>query len=112
MGRVELWTDRNMRLCMCNHVGWLVVCRCGAQRRWSTTEVKVMWARADGPRAVKDECWVLANGPEQPGEQPWWLTPRTHPREDVRERPVLLARSRTGETRVQNVGDAYAVRYS
>jgi hypothetical protein len=29
-----------------------VVCRCGAQRRWSTTEVEVMRAHADGPRAV------------------------------------------------------------
>jgi hypothetical protein len=26
---------------------------------------------------VKDKCWVLADGPEQPGDHPWWLTPRT-----------------------------------
>jgi hypothetical protein len=66
--RVESWTDRGVRLCMCNHVGQLVVCKCGAQGRWSTAEVKVMWARVDGPRAVKDECWVLAYEPEQPGD--------------------------------------------
>jgi hypothetical protein len=58
---------------MCNHVGQLVVCRCGAQGRWLTEEVKVMRARVDGPRAVKDECWVLADGPEQPDDQSWWL---------------------------------------
>jgi hypothetical protein len=50
---------------LCNHVGWLVVCRCRAQGRWSMAEVKVMWARVDGPRAVKDECWVLADGPKK-----------------------------------------------
>jgi hypothetical protein len=37
-------------------------------------KVKVMWARADGPRAMKDECWVLTSGSEQPSDQPWWLT--------------------------------------
>jgi hypothetical protein len=37
---------------MYNHVGWHVVCRCGAQGWCSTTEVKVMWSRADGPGAV------------------------------------------------------------
>jgi hypothetical protein len=31
-------------------------------------EVKVMGARADGPRMVKDKCLVLADGLEQPGE--------------------------------------------
>jgi hypothetical protein len=31
-------------------------------------------ARANGPGAVKGECWVLTNGPEQSGDQPWWLT--------------------------------------
>jgi hypothetical protein len=54
--RVELWTERGVRLYMCNYVGRLVVCRCGAWGQWSTTEVKVMRARADGPRAAKDEC--------------------------------------------------------
>jgi hypothetical protein len=44
----SLWTNQSVILCMCNHVVWLVVGRCGAQGRWSTTEVKVMWARADG----------------------------------------------------------------
>jgi hypothetical protein len=28
-------------------------------------EVKVMWARVDGSRVVKDECWVLADGPKK-----------------------------------------------
>jgi hypothetical protein len=55
-----------------------VVYRCGAQERWSNAEVKVIQARADGPRAVKGECWVLIDGSEQPSDQPWWLTPRTH----------------------------------
>jgi hypothetical protein len=40
-------------------------------------EVKVMRARADGPGAVKGECWVLTDKLEQPGDQPWWLTPGT-----------------------------------
>jgi hypothetical protein len=31
--------------------------------RWSTTKVKVMRVRADGPGAVKDECWDLTEGP-------------------------------------------------
>jgi hypothetical protein len=43
-------------------------------------EVKVKRARADEPGAVKDECWVLTDGPEQSGYQPWWLTPGTHTR--------------------------------
>jgi hypothetical protein len=43
-------------------------------------EVKVMRARADGPGAVKNECWVLADGPEQLGDQLWWLTPGTRTR--------------------------------
>jgi hypothetical protein len=48
--------------------GRLVVCRCGAQRQWSTTEVKVMRAHAYGPGAVKDKCWVLTDGPVQPDD--------------------------------------------
>jgi hypothetical protein len=71
------WTDQSVRLCLCNHVGRLVVCRCGAQKRWSMDEVKVMRARADGPGAVKGECWVLTDESEQSGDQPWWLTPGT-----------------------------------
>jgi hypothetical protein len=42
------WTDQSVRLCLCNHVGRLVVCRCGAQEKWSMAEVKVMRPRADG----------------------------------------------------------------
>jgi hypothetical protein len=41
-------------------------------------EVKVMRARTDKPGVVKDECWVLTDGLEQPGDQPRWLTPGTH----------------------------------
>jgi hypothetical protein len=63
-------------------------------------EVKVMRARADGPGAVKGECWVLTDGSEQSGDQPRWLTPRTHLCEDVVEWIVLPAWSRTGRTRV------------
>jgi hypothetical protein len=40
-------------------------------------EVKVMRARADGPGVMNDECWVLTDGPEQPGDQPRWLIPGT-----------------------------------
>jgi hypothetical protein len=57
---------------MCNHIDPLVVCMCGAQGRWSTTEVKVMRARADESGTMKDECWVLADGPEQPDDQQSW----------------------------------------
>jgi hypothetical protein len=66
--RVESKTDRGMRLCMCNHVSQIVVCRCGVHGWWSTAEVKVMQAHADGSGAVKDECLVLANRPEQPDD--------------------------------------------
>jgi hypothetical protein len=31
-------------------------------------KVKVMRACADGPGAVKDDCWDLADGPEQLGD--------------------------------------------
>jgi hypothetical protein len=54
--RVESKTDRGMRLCMCNHIGRIVVCRCGAHGWWLIAKVKVMRARADGSGAVKDEC--------------------------------------------------------
>ena len=36
--------------------------------------------RACAPEAVKGECWVLTDGPEQLGDQPRWLTPGTHTR--------------------------------
>jgi hypothetical protein len=68
------------RLCLYNHVGRLVLCTCGAQRRWSMAEMEVMRARADGPGAMKSKCWVLTDGPEQPGGQPRWMTPRTRTR--------------------------------
>jgi hypothetical protein len=58
------WTDQHVRLCLCNHIGRLVLCRCEAQGWWSTTEVKVMRARADGLGAAKGECWVLTDEPE------------------------------------------------
>jgi hypothetical protein len=48
---------------MCNHVGQLIVCRCGAQGWWSKAEVKIMRVRADGPGAVKDERRDLTEGP-------------------------------------------------
>jgi hypothetical protein len=71
------WTDQSVRLCLCNLVGRLVVCRCGAQDLWSMAEVKVMRTCANGPRAVKGECCVLTDRSEQPGDQPRWLTPGT-----------------------------------
>jgi hypothetical protein len=51
---VVSWSNRGVS-CVCNNVSRLVVCRCGAQVRWSTVKVKVMWVRADGPGAMKDE---------------------------------------------------------
>jgi hypothetical protein len=74
------WTDQSVRLCLCNHVDRLVVCGCKAQEQWSMAKVKVIQTRADGPRAVKGECLVLTDGPEHPGDQPWWLTPGTSTR--------------------------------
>jgi hypothetical protein len=71
------WTDQSVRLSLCNHVGRIVVCRCGAQEWWSMAKVKVMRARADGPRVVKGKCWVLTDESEQTGDQPWWMTPGT-----------------------------------
>jgi hypothetical protein len=57
---------------LCNHVCRLVVGRCGAQGRWSKAKakakVKVMWVRADGSGATKDERWELIDGPEKPGD--------------------------------------------
>jgi hypothetical protein len=71
--RVDSWTDRGMRLCLCNHVGQLVVCRCGAQGQWLMVMVKVMRVCADGR-------WDLTKGLESMGDLSWWLTPRTHTR--------------------------------
>jgi hypothetical protein len=45
-----------------------VVGRCGAQGQWMTTKVKVMQVRGDGLGAMKDECWILADRPEQLGD--------------------------------------------
>jgi hypothetical protein len=36
-----------------------------------------MRPRADDPGAVKGECCVFTDGPEQPCDQPWWQTPGT-----------------------------------
>jgi hypothetical protein len=72
----------------------------------------VMWVRADGLGAVNG-CWDLTKGPESSDDYPKWLTPRT--RTDVwtwQSGAMLPARSRTGWTCVQAVGDAHAVRYS
>jgi hypothetical protein len=53
---------------LCNHVCRLVVCRCGAKGQWLTAKMNVMWVRANRPRAVKNECWDLAEGPEKAGD--------------------------------------------
>jgi hypothetical protein len=53
---------------LCNHVGRIVICRCGAQVLWSTTKVKVMQIRVDRPGAMKDERWDLTEGPELSGD--------------------------------------------
>jgi hypothetical protein len=56
---------------MCDHVRRIVVCRCGAQGRWSTMKVKVMQVGVDGLEAVKDERWDLTEGPELRSDQSW-----------------------------------------
>jgi hypothetical protein len=53
---------------LCNHVSRLVVCRYGAQGRWSTTNVKVMWVHVNEMGAMKDERWNLTEGSEKPGD--------------------------------------------
>jgi hypothetical protein len=53
---------------LCNHVGRLMVYRCGAQIRWSTAKVKVMLVHADGLGAVKHERWDLTKGLESSGD--------------------------------------------
>jgi hypothetical protein len=40
-----------------------MMCRCGAQRRWLTVEVKIMRARTDGLRAS-----ARSDRPEQPSD--------------------------------------------
>jgi hypothetical protein len=62
--------------------------------------VKVKRARADGPVAVKGECWVLTDGSEQPVTTAVADTWDTHLREDMVEWTVLPAWSRTGGTHV------------
>jgi hypothetical protein len=71
------WANQSLRLCMCNHVGRLVVRMCGAQGWWSMTEVKGMRARADRSGAVKDECCYMVDGSEQRSDHSWWLIPMT-----------------------------------
>jgi hypothetical protein len=51
-----------------NDVSRLMMCRCGAQGRWSTMKVKVMQVRADGSGAVKDEHWDLTDAPKKSGD--------------------------------------------
>jgi hypothetical protein len=75
-------------------------------------KVKVMGVRPDGSGAMKDERCDLTEGPESQGDQSWWLKLRTHWREDVVERTMLLARSKTDGTCVHNLRDSHAVRYS
>jgi hypothetical protein len=54
-------------MCLCNQVGRLVVCRCGAQVQWSMSKVVVMRVHADGSGVMKDEHWDLTKGPESLG---------------------------------------------
>jgi hypothetical protein len=56
-----------MSYVLCNHVCQLVVCRCGAQGRWSTIKVKVIRVHVNGLGVVKDEQWDLTEGPESQG---------------------------------------------
>jgi hypothetical protein len=66
--QVESWTNRGVSYVLCNHVYRLVVCRCGAQRWWSTAKMKYMRVRADRSRAVKGERWDLIEGPKSLGD--------------------------------------------
>jgi hypothetical protein len=61
-------TNQGVSHVLCNHVSWLVVCRCGTQERWLTTKVKIMWVHVDGLGAAKDECLDLTEGLEKPGD--------------------------------------------
>jgi hypothetical protein len=63
-----------------------------------------MQAHADGPGAVKDECWLLVDGLEQPGDRPSVVADSwdTQSREDMVEWAVLRAQSRTSGTRVRS----------
>jgi len=60
------------------HVSWLVVCRCGARRRWSTTRRR---SSRDVPHpwtwSGEGWTWGLDWRTRRPGDQPWWLTSRT-----------------------------------
>jgi hypothetical protein len=57
-----------MSYVLCNYVCRLVVCRCGAQGKWLTMKVMIMWVHADGPRAAKDEHCDLTEEPESSGD--------------------------------------------
>jgi hypothetical protein len=57
--RVEPWTNRGVSYVLCNHVYRPMVCRCGAQRWWSTVKVEVMRVRDEGLGVVKNERWDL-----------------------------------------------------
>jgi hypothetical protein len=63
-----MWTNQGVNYVLCNYVYWIVVCKCATQRRQSTTNVKIMWAHADGPGATKDERMTLIEGLEKPGD--------------------------------------------
>jgi hypothetical protein len=64
-----------------------------------------MRSHADKPGVMKDECWVLADGPEQHGDQSWWLTPGTRTRARTWRGGACCQR---GETCVQGVRDEHS----
>jgi hypothetical protein len=66
-----------------------------------------MRARANGLGVVKDECWVLADGPK-PGDQLWWLTAGTRTRTRTWW-SMPPARLRTGGTHFQDMGDEHVM---
>jgi hypothetical protein len=63
-----VWTNQGVNYVLCNYVSWIVVCKCATQGRKSMVNVKIMWARVDGPGVTKDERMTLIEGLEKPGD--------------------------------------------
>jgi hypothetical protein len=83
---VSLGLTRVREFVLCNHVCRFMICRSVARGRWSTTKVKVMRVRVDGPRAAKDERWDMIEGTKKPPTSRVADTWDTYGHEDVVER--------------------------
>jgi len=69
--RLSWWLTIGMSWVV-RHISWLVVCRCGAQRQWSSRDMPCRWTWSGEGRT-----WGLDRGTRRPGDQPRWLTSRT-----------------------------------